>query len=166
MKKNYFLVDINVADKIEEFSDAQKGKLFMALIDYNKTGKIPEIDDPKVCIVFGTLLPGMDFNNNRWEEISRKRSEAGKKGGAPKGNQNARKKPVELPKKETPKFGQLSPEQMNTILQSCRTDINQMDYDFLDYDDSFRQVEQPTTRRGMSSSNHLGFDGVEEVYVI
>lgn len=71
---------------ISQLSDAQIGKLMKAIVEYETTGNIIEM--PKlVSMAFFSIKGRLD----RFDALRAKRSEAGKMGGAPKGNQNARK---------------------------------------------------------------------------
>ena len=57
----------------------------------------PEGTEPAALALFLSFKPQIDFNVKRYESYR----ERGKKGGAPKGNSNARKKPKEEERKET-----------------------------------------------------------------
>lgn len=68
------------------------GILIKALYEYNHNGSVqdlPNIDN--LPSIFELCKAQIDRNREHYAEVTRKRSEAGKKGGAPKGNQNARK---------------------------------------------------------------------------
>lgn len=71
---------------LNKLSDEQAGKIFKAIFEYATSGEISnEIKDDLVMdIVFTTLKQTMDRNQEKWQEIKKKRSEAGKKH---KGNQ-------------------------------------------------------------------------------
>ena len=57
----------------------------------------PESTEPTALALFLSFKPQIDFNVKRYESYR----ERGKKGGAPKGNNNARKKPKEEESEET-----------------------------------------------------------------
>lgn len=54
-------------------------------------GETPQIEDKVVAMAFKIFQMRQDWNNIHYEEVRKARSEAGKKGGAPKGNKNASK---------------------------------------------------------------------------
>lgn len=71
---------------LNKLSDEQAGKIFKAIFEYATNGEIPKDikDDLVLDIVFTTLKQTIDRNQEKWQEIKQKRSEAGKKH---KGNQ-------------------------------------------------------------------------------
>ena len=72
-------------------TDEQVGRLFRALIKYSKSGEPPdEYEDIAVRMIFSVMASSIDENNRKYEEICEKRRQAGKNGGAPKGNTNAK----------------------------------------------------------------------------
>ena len=77
---------------IEHLTDEQAGRLYKALLIYGDEGEETYFDDDRTCELAFIILKGeIDRNFERYAEICEKRSEAGKKGGAPKGNTNAEK---------------------------------------------------------------------------
>ena len=80
---------------ISQLSDAQIGKLMKALVEYEMNGNIIEM--PKlVGMAFFSIKGRLD----RFDALRAKRSEAGKLGGAPEGNQNAKKQPQTIKNKQ------------------------------------------------------------------
>ena len=77
---------------INHLSDAQAGRLYKALLLYGDEGEETFFDDDQTCALAFIILKGeIDYNFERYAETCEKRSEAGRKGGAPKGNTNAKK---------------------------------------------------------------------------
>lgn len=90
-EKNSFILFYEWEDSIRSLTDEQAGQLLRALFAYEKRGEQYTGGDPAVELAMGFLYASLDRNREKYEETCRKRSAAGKKGGAPKGNQNARK---------------------------------------------------------------------------
>ncbi len=90
-EKNSFILFYEWEDSIRSLTDEQAGQLLRALFAYEKRGEQYTGSDPAVALAMGFLYASLDRNREKYEEICRKRSAAGKKGGAPRGNQNARK---------------------------------------------------------------------------
>ena len=79
-------------DKLNILSDAQAGRLYKSLFAYARTGEKPDLsDDPLVAYAFADFVIDVDRDFESYADMCEKRAEAGRKGGAPKGNQNASK---------------------------------------------------------------------------
>ncbi len=85
-----FVVYHSYGECFEDLSDEEVGILFKAMLSYSETGEIPEMPKP-LKVAFRFIKQQMDANKEKYIEKCNKRSEAGAKGGAPKGNQNAKK---------------------------------------------------------------------------
>ena len=72
-------------------SPEQIGRLMVALFEYEE-GVDPEID-PDIGMAFDFMSLQAKIDREKYEDKCRKNRENGSKGGAPKGNQNARKQP-------------------------------------------------------------------------
>ena len=70
-------------------------KIIFALITLDQTGEIPEIefDSPLESAVFNIMAETVIANNKAYAEKCEVNRQNAKKGGAPKGNQNAAKQP-------------------------------------------------------------------------
>ena len=90
MTKDSFIFYTEYREAVECMTDAQAGALLKALIAYSD-GKKPVIKDQTVNIVFLTIKPRIDRDREKWIKTVTARSEAGKQGGAPRGNSNASK---------------------------------------------------------------------------
>ena len=82
--KDSFVLYTSMLQSTRKLSLEQKGKLFEAIIEYQTTGEVPEIDDLAVDIYFDMIKNQMDIDNKKYKETLEKRREAGKKGGRPK----------------------------------------------------------------------------------
>ena len=81
-KKSFILYTDN-SKIISKLSDEQAGILFKLIFKY-ADGEQVDADDPIIDIVFTTIQMQMDRDNEKWDKIKEKRSQAGKKGGRPK----------------------------------------------------------------------------------
>lgn len=70
-------------ESIQKIPDAEAKKLLAAICEYALDDVVPEKLEYPINIAFDLIKPQLDANKRRREN--------GKKGGAPKGNQNARK---------------------------------------------------------------------------
>ena len=74
----------DILEQLEDFTDEQFGKITRAIINYDKTGEIPEFDDSSLKVAFKILKPTLDRNKQEYEAICEKRREAGSLGGKQK----------------------------------------------------------------------------------
>ena len=92
MQPKAFYSYIENEDKLNKLSDEQAGRLYKALYAYCHTGEKPDFsDDPLLDYAFADFLIDIERDRERYEKTCQRRSEAGKKGGAPAGNNNAAK---------------------------------------------------------------------------
>ena len=91
MAKKSFIVRLENSEQLNMLTDEQAGKLFKGLLAYAQTGEPLESDDRLLLLAFSVWKGQLDRDAEKYEETCRKRSESGKKGGAPIGNQNAAK---------------------------------------------------------------------------
>lgn len=69
-------------------SDEEFGKLVRSMIQYQKTGIIPEIEELAVKLAFSMAKVDVDKNNEKFEKVCQRNRENGKKGGRPKNPEN------------------------------------------------------------------------------
>ena len=80
------------ADEFGMLSDEQVGRLLKGLLTYADRGEKPDFtDDITLRVLFSILRKQIDREYEKYDERCQARSAAGRKGGAPKGNTNARK---------------------------------------------------------------------------
>lgn len=77
----------------EELSDTELRTIIYALIDYSESGIVPEFEDRSLRMMFREYMDVTDYNTEKWNIRKISNSINGKKGGAPKGNKNAKKQP-------------------------------------------------------------------------
>ena len=95
MAKKSFILYHDQKEIIDELDDEQAGKLFKAIYEYNVNKK--NTLDGVLKLVFISFKKTFDRDEEKWEDITAKRSEAGKKH---KGNQYTRKKENEMEQME------------------------------------------------------------------
>lgn len=86
-----FVVFFDWYNNTTKLDNAQFGKLFRAIFKYVESNVQPEFDDGVMEMAFNFIKNDIDRNQTKYMEIKQKRSEAGRKGGAPIGNNNASK---------------------------------------------------------------------------
>ena len=79
MEKNSFLIYLDYQEQFEMLTDEQAGQLIKAIINYEKTSKVPELEGV-IKIAFSFIKAQLDRDREKWKEEKKKRSEAGKKG--------------------------------------------------------------------------------------
>lgn len=87
MAKKGFVLYNDQKEVIDELDNEQAGKLFKAIYEYNVNKKVTLTGALK--IIFIPFKTSFDRDSKKWEEISKLRSEAGKRH---RGNQHTRKK--------------------------------------------------------------------------
>jgi hypothetical protein len=85
----YLPYHIITALENEGFSDTEIGTFVRGVIKYHLDGTLPGFEDRALKVLFSSSKPEFDNNIAKYENTVHERSEAGKKGGAPKGNRNA-----------------------------------------------------------------------------
>jgi len=76
--RDSFVLYTSIAETLERLTDAQKGELFQAILDYELDKEI-NITDSIVEIAFIPIRQSLEQNNAKWEKTKAARSEAGKK---------------------------------------------------------------------------------------
>ena len=88
MKKSFLLYsDLEVL--VSSLSDMNAGLLFKSILHYATTGNVLDLEDGATNMLYSVIRQRMDAATLNYNEVCRKRSEAGKKGGAKAGNTNA-----------------------------------------------------------------------------
>ena len=92
IKNSFVLYTEDIDNLMEELNETQIGKLIIAINTYVKTKQTPDFKvEPLLSMAFKFIKNKLDRDIDKWEKTKQVRSEAGKKGGAKKGNQNAKK---------------------------------------------------------------------------
>ena len=103
-KKKSFVMYDSFLSAMKHLNDSEFRECVMKIRDYALEGVEEESTSPMVNIILAMARPNLDAARRRYEtsvENGKKGAEYGKLGGAPKGNQNARKKqPLNQPQKQ------------------------------------------------------------------
>lgn len=79
--RKYFIVPLEYAEELDLFTNEQLGELFRALLHYSAYGTDSDSNSFPIKLMYRILRKGIDQNFEKYEEISNKRREAGRKGG-------------------------------------------------------------------------------------
>ena len=82
--RDSFILYTSYASKMDKLNDEQFGKVMRAVFDYQRTGEEPVFDDLLLDVCFSFIKEDLDANNEKYENVCKQRSEAGKKGGRPR----------------------------------------------------------------------------------
>ena len=100
-KKKSFVMYDSFLEAMKHLNDAEFRECFLRIRNYAIDGLEEESASPNINIIMALVKPNLDSARRRYMasvENGKKGSEYGKLGGAPKGNQNARKKqPLKQP---------------------------------------------------------------------
>lgn len=87
--KESFILYTEYAKHMQLLNIEQRGVLLTAIMNCQTGEELPEMDGA-TAMAFSFIKEQLDRDNAKYEETLKKRSDAGKKGGAPKGNENAK----------------------------------------------------------------------------
>lgn len=90
-KKNTFIFNLDWVEILHGYPREVRYEVYDAIMEYAQSGTLLELK-PTSKMAFDFIKREMDYNANRYEEIRSIRQEAGRQGGAPRGNRNASKK--------------------------------------------------------------------------
>ncbi len=135
-KKESFIFYLSQYEAIKTLNNEQLGRLFRAIFEkqLQNNSKITE----KEVVLKDDIIIAFNFINNqllvdrkKYEDISKKRSENGKKGGAPKGNKNATK----TNKTNKNKQNNLNDNENDNenVNENVNVNDNENDYNIFDY---------------------------------
>ena len=86
MTRDTILLFTSIREPVQALSDEDAGKLLKAILDY-QTGEEVKLEG-LLKVVFLQVKQQIDYNNEKYESTSQKRSEAGKKGMASRWGNN------------------------------------------------------------------------------
>ena len=124
----------------QDLEDADRLKFYDAVLEYALNGSETLTERSSARAVFKSVRPQIDVNNQRYEN--------GKKGGAPRGNQNAKKQPKTT--KKQPKHNQNTTKKqpnVNVNVNDNANDINNSPLDIAldNFKDHRKQLKAPMT---------------------
>lgn len=80
-EKQSFVLYHDIRGPLKLLNDEQRGKLFMAIIDYSEFGVQPEFQDAALDMAFAFVRNTLDRDRAAWEDKREKRVAAGSLGG-------------------------------------------------------------------------------------
>lgn len=89
--KKGFIMFLSFADIIQELTDEEAGRLLKAIMQHEGGEEVDLGNDRLLKVAYTAITSDIDRQDEKWEKTRYARSEAGKLGGAPKGNKNASK---------------------------------------------------------------------------
>lgn len=100
-KKTTFLANTRWQTVLKNYPPEIRVAVYDAMFEYAATGEVPELDkESKMAFLF--IKMELDENQARYEETVETNRMNGRMGGAPRGNQNARKKTTETTENNRP----------------------------------------------------------------
>ena len=81
MRKNSFVIYTDCLEQLEVIPDAERGDLFLEVLKYARTGVVPNIDNPFLKALFLGFKNQIDRDCAKYDEVCKKRAEAGRNGG-------------------------------------------------------------------------------------
>ncbi len=78
--KTSFVLYHDIREPLEILNDAERGRLFLALLNYSEFGTIPKFSGG-LQMAFAFIRSAIDRDAENWIAKRAKRSEAGRKGG-------------------------------------------------------------------------------------
>ena len=150
---------------IEGLTDEQLGKLMRAIFIYARDGEVINLE-PTLRMAFAFIKDDMERNQTKYKEKVERWRANGRKGGAPKGNQNARKKqPVGCENnQEVEKTTQNNQEVEKTTLYDNEYD-NEYVNDNVDDNDVSKETDnilEPSKEASMQSFSEKNVCAAEE----
>ena len=92
--KKSFLFYYSYKSLFDELSDEEAGQLIKAMIDFEIDEVVPEFSKNRALkMVFIPIMDNLNRDKEKYSERCKINALNGKKGGAPKGNSNAKKQP-------------------------------------------------------------------------
>lgn len=82
-EKKSFVLYHDIRVPLELLTDEQRGKLFVALLNYSEYGELPDFDGA-LLMAFAFIRTSLDRDAEAWAEKRAKRAEAGRSGGLAK----------------------------------------------------------------------------------
>lgn len=90
MELTFVKVFVDFLDALEPLGDAERGRLFTAMLEYARTGTTSQLSGNE-RFLFPMVRAQIDRDRQNLEELSHTRSEAGKKGGRPRKQEESKK---------------------------------------------------------------------------
>lgn len=129
--KKSFKIYKEWSEQFEALDNESAGELIKAILEYQVTGEVPDSMSPIVAMAFSFMKQQFERDDDNYTKTSEARSEAGKKGGAPKGNSNA--------SKNNQKQAKTTKNKQNKLEEEVEVEVEEEIY--IDTDVSFAQSD-------------------------
>lgn len=103
MDKNSFLMYLDYQEQFELLTDEQAGQLIKAIIKYEKSGEIPELDG-MLKMAFSFIKTQLDRDREKYNKKCEKNKENGRRGGRPKKEEKQKDNKDNFESKKTERF--------------------------------------------------------------
>lgn len=120
--KDSFVFHIENAEDLEDLTAEEMGQIFLAMVEYQKTGAEPDFKDRVLRVAWKPIFRRLKTDNAKYNAQVNVNTENGSKGGAPKGNQNARKNNRKQP--ETTENNRKQPETTLSVSDSVSDSVS------------------------------------------
>lgn len=94
--KRSFVLYCDLDEHLSLLTMEQRGVLLTAIMSYQNGKDVPEMDNT-TAVLFSVIKAQFKRDDEKYNETAEKRRAAGRMGGAPRGNQNAKKQPQNNP---------------------------------------------------------------------
>lgn len=94
--KRSFVLYCDLDEHLSLLTMEQRGALLTAIMSYQNGKDAPEMDNT-TAVLFSVIKAQFKRDDEKYNETAEKRRAAGRMGGAPRGNQNAKKQPQNNP---------------------------------------------------------------------
>ncbi len=101
MAGDFFCAYHDMLEMMEPLSDAERGRLFTACLEYSRTGEATGLGGNE-RFLFPSIRVQIDRDKRRYEEFSKKQAENGRKGGRPAKRAEPKQAPGSVEKPEKP----------------------------------------------------------------
>lgn len=127
MEKASFLMYLDYEEQFNIMTDEQIGQLMRAIIKYEKTGEVPNLDG-MLKMAFSFIKTQLDRDREKYQARCEKNRENAKKGGRPKKKKSKRK--IQKPKKPNGfKENQMQPKKPDNDNEDEEDNDNEEDID-------------------------------------
>lgn len=140
-KRKSFIFYIDWHEVLKKYPMSLRCKVYDAIIIYASSGELPKKLEGEALMAYNFIKEDIDRNWQKYEELCKRRREWAKMGGAPKGNQNAKKR------------NNLKVEKQPNVAKTTKTTINDNDNDIINNDNNIYISNNITTTTTNNNKN-------------
>lgn len=131
-KKDTFIFKKSWADALEQWSDDIKLEVYNAIISYAFTGGIPQMSQA-AGMAFSFIKNDIDVNNSKYEEVIKKRSEAGRRGMESRYRKNEEAESEDVDNKSNTPSEKVTPVTNDNKSNKCYQELTNVTDNVYDY---------------------------------